>query len=210
LGRLDFLFTKPLRSADVLDYLKNATGITPKARRMTLEMVDRYHEETDPERYWQASSAVVRKQYLNAFQYGFALQQARAACELAPQLARYQTTLGAAQYRAGDYKQALKTLLKAEQLHAATAAVLALPPTLYTPALTALGQTEQLREAIPANLAFLTMTQHQLGQKEQATASLARLREATQKLEMSKNEETHSLLSEVEALLGAKGDKPAK
>jgi WD40 repeat protein/serine/threonine protein kinase len=206
LGRLDFLFAKPLRKADVLDYLKNAPGITPKARQMTLELVDRYHEETDPERYFQASSAVVRKPYLNAFQYGFALQQARTACEPAPKKARYQTTLGAAQYRAGDYKQALKTLMQAEQLHAATTAVLALPPTPFTPALTVLGPTEQLRQNIHTNLAFLAMTQHQLGQKEHAAASLARLREVTQKLELPKNEETHRLLDEVEALLGAKGD----
>src|SRR5262249_46652372 len=32
LGRLDFLFTKPLRKHDVVDYLKNATSITPQAR----------------------------------------------------------------------------------------------------------------------------------------------------------------------------------
>jgi WD40 repeat protein/serine/threonine protein kinase len=210
LGRLDFLFGKPLRKDDVVDYLKNAIDITPKARQTALELVDRYHEETDPEPYWQASNAVVSKPYLNAFQYSFALQQARAACEIAPQHARYQTTLGAAQYRAGDHKQALKTLKKAEQLHAATAAVLALPPTLYAPALTALGQSEQLRQTIPANQAFLAMAQHQLGQKEQAASSLARLREVTQRLEMPKNEEAHRLLSEVEALLGAKGDKPVK
>jgi WD40 repeat protein/serine/threonine protein kinase len=210
LGRLDFLFTKPLRKADVLDYLKNAIAITPQARQMALSLVERYREETDPERYHLASWVVARQPYLNAYQYHFALQQAAAACELAPGQCMYLTNLGAAQYRAGDYKQALDSLTKAEQLHAATAAVLALPPTLYAPALTALGQKEELRQTTLANLAFLAMTQHQLGQKEQAAASLARLREVTQRLEMSKNEETHRLLGEVEALLGAKGNGSAK
>jgi tetratricopeptide (TPR) repeat protein len=210
LGRLDFLFRKPLRKSDVLEYLKSATGITPQARQMALELVDRYHEETDPERFYQASSAVVHKTYLNSFQYGFALQQARAACELAPDQVRYWTTLGAAQYRAGKHKDALQTLTKADQLYSAAAAGLTLSAAWYLPALTARLQADQLRQTIPANLAFLTMTQHQLGQKEQAAANLARLREATQKLGMSKNEETHRLLGEVEALLGAKGDGSVK
>ncbi len=207
LGRLDFLFSKPLRKADVLDYLGNATGITPQARQMALALVDRYREETDPERYHQASWAVARQPYLNNFQYRFALQQAQTACQLAPGHGLYMTTLGAAQYRARDYKAALETLTKAEQLHRAMAAGLALPPTPYLALLTTLWQADQLRQAIAVNLAFLAMTQHHLGQKEQVQGTLARLREAVLQAQWNKDEESHHLVREAEGLIEEDGTK---
>jgi WD40 repeat protein len=110
LGRLEFLFRKPLCKADVLDYLRNAPPLRPQARQLALSLVDRCHEETDPERYHQASWALVRQPYLNAFQYRFALRQAETACRLAPERIQYQTALAAAQYRAGEYRRALGTL----------------------------------------------------------------------------------------------------
>ena len=84
LGLLDSLFAKPLRKADVIDYLQNAPTIRPRARQLALSLVDRYHEETNPETYHRESWALVRQPYLNAFQYRFALLQAEHACRLAP------------------------------------------------------------------------------------------------------------------------------
>jgi tetratricopeptide (TPR) repeat protein len=112
LGRLDFLFSKPLHKADVLNYLNNATGITPQVRQMALTLVDRYREENDPERYYQASWAVARQRYLNAFQYRFAFQQAETACQLAPEQGKYRTTLGVALYRNNQPKEAITALEK--------------------------------------------------------------------------------------------------
>jgi WD40 repeat protein len=182
LGRLDFLFTKPLRKTDVLDYLKNATGITPLARQMALSLVERYSEETDPERYHQASWAVARQPYLNAFQYRFALQQAEAACQLAPGQVKYQTALGAAQYRAGKYEEARETLKKASQADKDT----------------------------PAVLAFLAMAQHRLGTKEEAKAMLARLREAMKQERWAKDADGQGFLREVEELIGREGKEAKK
>src|SRR5262249_21350216 len=43
LGLLDSLFAKPLRKADVIDYLKNEPTIRPQARQLALPLVDGYH-----------------------------------------------------------------------------------------------------------------------------------------------------------------------
>jgi hypothetical protein len=204
LGLLNFLFTKPLRKADVLNYLHTSLAITQQTRQLALSLVDRYHEQTNPETYHRESWALVRQPYLNAFQYRFALLQAEHACRLAPDRQEYRMGLGAALYRAGRYSEALALLIQAEQMHRAAAAGLALWPTPYLPALTGLWQADQLRQAIAANLAFLALTHHRLGQATQAQAALARLREAVQQARFNKDEETHELLREAQAVLGAK------
>ena len=66
LGLLDSLFAKPLRKADVIDYLQNARTIRPRARQPALSLLEGYHEETNPETYHRSSWAVVRQPYLNA------------------------------------------------------------------------------------------------------------------------------------------------
>src|SRR5262249_18064966 len=80
LGLLDPLSAKPLRKADVIDYLQNSPTIRPPARQLALSLVDRYHEETDPETYHRESWALVRQPYLNDVQYRFARLQAEHAC----------------------------------------------------------------------------------------------------------------------------------
>ena len=52
--------------------------------QLALSLVGRYHEEKNPETYRQASWALVRRPYLNSFQYRFGLLQAEQACRLAP------------------------------------------------------------------------------------------------------------------------------
>ncbi|MCI0459441.1 MAG: hypothetical protein L0Z62_21030 [Gemmataceae bacterium] len=180
LGRLDFLFSKPLCQADVLEHLQSALLLHPQARQMALELVKHYRGETDPDRYHQASWAVVRQPYLNAFQYGFALQQAKAASQLAPDQAEYRTVLGVAQYRLGRYPDALATLTRPDRMSAGS----------------------------PAELAFLAMPQHRLGQTEQAQATLARFRETMRKLKWAQNGEAQAFLREAETLTGGKPAVP--
>src|SRR5262249_19047754 len=122
LGLLDFLFAKPLCKADVRQYMNSSPTIRPQARDLALSLLDRYHAETDPERYQQAAWTVVRQPYLNAFQYQSALRQAETACRLAPQRGLYLTALGMAQYRAGQYPAARATLAQADLLRRAGAA----------------------------------------------------------------------------------------
>ncbi len=181
LGILDFLFAKPLSKTDALEYVRNSPTLRPQARQLALALAERYREESDPDRFHRASREVVRRPYLNAVSYHFALRQAETACRLAPQQTEYPITLGMAQYRAGQYPQALATLTQAGQHHAKT---------------------------MPAALAFLAMTQHQLGQKVQALATFARLQALLGQPGWGNDEAARGLLHEAEMALGTGTGKP--
>src|SRR5262249_22128925 len=153
------------------EHLRTSQLIRREARTLALTLVDRYQEK-DPERYHQAAWAVVRQRYLNPFQYRFALRQAETACRLAPDRGKYLTTLGVAQYRVADYRSALKTLARADQFNKGT----------------------------PADLAFLALTHHQLGEKGPARDTLARLRELL-KPGAGANEESLAFRCEAESVI---------
>jgi eukaryotic-like serine/threonine-protein kinase len=174
LGLLDSLFARPLSKADVIDYLQSAATIRPRARKLALSLVDGYRDEDNPETYHQESWAVVRQPYLNALQYRFALLQAEHACRLAHDRQEYRTGLGAAQYRAGRFREAIATLEGAEPPH----------------------------KGSPAVLAFLAMAHYQLDQREQARADLACLRELLDQPRWAKDAETLDLVHEAQALVG--------
>jgi hypothetical protein len=182
LGLLRCLFDKPLCKEDVIKYVTTCPTITPQARKMALELAARYHEETDPERYHQASWAILRQTYLNAFQYRFAHCQAETAYRLAPEQAVYKTSLGVAQYRIGQYQEAVETLTRAGQAN----------------------------KGSPANLAFLAMAQYRLKQTSQAEVSLARLREMTKKPEWTGDEQACGFVREAEGLIEGKASDPKK
>src|SRR5262249_36638691 len=145
-----------------------------------LLLLPRYSEEADSERYHQAAWAIVRQPYFNAFQYHFALFQAKAACRLAPDKDLFLTTLGIAQYRNGKCQEALDTLTRAEQR----------------------------RKDMPANLAFLAMAQHRAGQHQDAATTLERLRQTMKKPEWTTNVEAHGFLREAETLLRSTAPAP--
>jgi hypothetical protein len=147
---------------------------------------------------------MIRRRYGNAFQSRFALRQAETARRLAPGQSKYLTTLGAAQYRAGQYPEARATLAQADRLHRTALASLALLARQFPQALVALWDAQPLREAIPANLAFLAMTHYQLGQKELAQAVLARLRGTLEKPEWAKHQEAQGFLREADTLVAGK------
>jgi hypothetical protein len=173
LGRLDFLFARPLPPADVVADLKDSAVLRPRAREIALSLVDRYREETDPEAYHRASWALVRQTYLNAFQYRFALLQAEHACRLLPGKGKYMTTLGAAYYRAGHDWETIETMEKADRLD----------------------------KDSPAALAFLAMAHHRLGRHDQARAVLARLRALLDEPHRAQGAEALDLMHAAEALI---------
>jgi hypothetical protein len=173
LGLLEFLFARPLRRAYVVEYLQSSPTITPAARQQALSLVEQYREEADPERFDQAARAVVRQRYFSPLQYRFALRQAETACRLAPEQGRYRTTLGVAQHRAGQDRDAVGTLSRADQLN----------------------------PGVPANLAFLALAQHRLGQEADAWATCARLREAMRRPEWAGDDEARAFLGESESVL---------
>jgi tetratricopeptide (TPR) repeat protein len=173
LGLLAFLYAKPLSKEHVLEFLNTSPTLRPQVRKLALTLSLRYQEEKDPERYHQAAWALLRQPYLNDIQYRYALRQSETACHLLPTDGPYRTALGIAQYRAGQYRQALATL----------------------------EQADPLRQAASAHLAFLAMTHHQLRHKEEARATLARLREIMKKTETTENEESQAFLREAERLM---------
>jgi hypothetical protein len=112
------------------------------------------------------------------FQYRFALRQAETACRLARDPGPDRTILGAAQYRAGKYADALATL----------------------------EETDRLRLGTPVGLAFLAMAQFRLQQNEQAQAALGRLRHTVQEPHRAKHGDVDGLLREAEALIQGTAD----
>jgi Flp pilus assembly protein TadD len=116
--------------------------------------------------------------------YALALRQAEAAVRLAAEDNSFLVTLGVAQYRAGRYADALATLTKSEKLNATK------------------------EGSRPLYLDFLAMTQHQLGKKDEAKATLARLREALKQERRKNDPEGADFLREAEGLIeGKAGDK---
>jgi tetratricopeptide (TPR) repeat protein len=114
---------------------------------------------------------------LTAEDYARALQDAEAGARLTPDDPAMLNTLGAAQYRAGLYPDALRTLLRSEELHR--------------------------RKGEPAleDDAFLAMTYHRLGKADEARSHLEKLRSALADPRHGVNAEHTELLREVERLI---------
>ena len=120
--------------------------------------------------------------------YRLALRKAEAACRVASDSATYRSTLGIAQYRLGDYDSAFATLRRADETYTAV---------------------EGSRH--PLGVAFIAMTLHQLGRKEDARAELERLRRLMQDERWANAAELKAFLGEAEALVlevSAAGDNP--
>jgi WD40 repeat protein len=171
LGLVHFYFARPLCREDVLMYLRHFPVTHPEARDKALALAQRFRESADPQVFHEAAWAIVRQPFSNPFQYGLALKQAETARRLAPAENRYRTTLGLAQYRAGNYAEAVTTLTEADKL----------------------------QKDVPANLAFLALSHLRLGQEEQAKSALARLQETLKKLDGPAKEEAMAFLREAEA-----------
>jgi WD40 repeat protein len=123
---------------------------------------------------------VVRQQGLDAEAYQEALRQAEEACRVEPDNGLYLNTLGVAQYRVGQYREALDTLTRSGRLN-----------------------WVRFLGAHPADVAFTALTQHRLGLGEQARETRARLRALVKERRWSADEEAKAFLREVEAELAA-------
>jgi WD40 repeat protein/serine/threonine protein kinase len=177
-GLLEFLFARPLRQADVIHYLRTAPSLSPQVRSLATALAERYREETEPQKNYDAAWPVIRHPYANVFTCRFALTQMTAACSRAPEMARYRLGLGIAQYRLGRFHKerfldALATLAKCDDNQ-------------------------------PATLAFLAMTQHQLGQRDQAGATLGSLRQLMKDPRFTADAEALDFLREAATLIEVK------
>jgi tetratricopeptide (TPR) repeat protein len=174
------LFAKPLLRSEVLAALRADASLREPVRQEALKLAETFPE--DARALNDASWAVVHQPGADAVAYQRALRQAEAACRLGPDNVYYLNTLGVAYYRMGKYQEALDTL----------------------------GQSDKLQqESIPEDLAFIAMAQHQLGQKEQARTTHARLRETMKQPQWAKKAEAQGFLREAEALLGSQRVQPS-
>jgi hypothetical protein len=201
LGLVEYLLSQPLPKTHAIQRIQDNKAISKEVRSQALAFVECFPEEQDPKRFDQASRKLVRQQHLCSHWYRQALVQAEAACRLAPEQVMYRTTLGFAQYRAVQYDESLATLAQVEPLHRRELARLAFLVTQLPHALVPLWQAQPHAQAVVATLAFRAMAYHQLGQKELAQATLARLREIAESPPGAQDEEKQALLREAEALL---------
>jgi hypothetical protein len=139
---------------ELLRSLQGDVTLSEPVREQALAFAKDYRE--NPARLNEASWLVVRGSWARPGSYALALRQAETACRHEPRTGLFVCTLGAAQYRNGQYAVALKTLTESEELN--------------TP-------LKGLRSHL-VDLAFLAMTHFQLGQQLDAAATLGRLREA--------------------------------
>jgi WD40 repeat protein/serine/threonine protein kinase len=160
---------------EVLRGLRSDATLDEPVRRRALRLTAHYRES--PARLNDASWPVARRAWARPGGHALALRQAEAACRQQPGNGGLLNTLGAAQYRNGQYAAALKTLTESEKLNAASGG-----------------------RARPEDLAFLAMTQYELGKKAEAAATLGRLHEALKSLPFDR--EVEELLREAEGLMG--------
>jgi uncharacterized protein HemY len=141
-------------------------------------MAERFPPQATPEALNNASWAVVRRPDVDAAAYQLALRQAEAARRQMPNDGNLLNTLGVGQYRLNQYPEALATLTGSAKLNA-----------------------PRYKGPHPADLAFLAMTYHRLGQPKQAWATLGQLRDRMKEPNFAKNEECQEFLREAAALL---------
>jgi tetratricopeptide (TPR) repeat protein len=163
---------------EVLATLGKNPALSKADREFALQVAQKHPENA--EQLNEAAWRVVKSCDAGKDAYAFALHHAEAAVRLAPHNRNFLTTLGISQYRAGRYADALVTLTKAEKLNTTT------------------------EDSDPTDLAFLAMAQHQLGKKDEANATLDRLRKVMQQSRWAKDAEAVSFLREAEELIEGK------
>jgi WD40 repeat protein len=172
------LFDALLFREKVADALRRDAALNEADRAFALSVAQTHSEHAGA---WNdAAWNVVKVRDSGEDAYTRALRYAEAAVHLAPEDGEYLNTLGVAQYRVGRYADALATLTKSEKLNATK------------------------EGSIPDDLAFLAMTQHQLGKKDEAKATLARLREVMKQPRWAQNAEAQGFLREAEQLIEGK------
>jgi WD40 repeat protein len=180
----DLFEQMPLRG-EVLARLRTMPGIGVFRRQEAITVAETYPEESS------ALDAVawelVKLPGGEMSGYRKALRYSEEASQLEPRNGILLTTLGVAYYRAGDYAQALDTLLRSDEIN----------------------KTEHSRAHV-ANLAFLAMTHQQLGRTKAAEAELQLLREQMKDPSSALGAQAQGFLREAEELLAkprAQGSK---
>jgi eukaryotic-like serine/threonine-protein kinase len=165
-------------SKDMTVKVWDAGPPSPEAIRLRREALLADDRREEARRRNDASWAVVAAQGRPTEAYVRALLDAEVAVRLAPDDGMILNTLGVARYRAGKFAEALDTLSRSNELNAAGGA-----------------------ESMPADLAFLAMAHHRLGQSTEARAMLEKLRVAMKQVKWKDDPESRGFFREAEALI---------
>jgi WD40 repeat protein/serine/threonine protein kinase len=182
-ANVDALFARGLFREEVLEALRKDPTLYEDDREFGLK-VAQAHEE-DGRGLLEAAWAVVKSPAGSKDAYVAALRRAEAlARRSAPNSTDLLKVLGVAQYRVGEYQNALNTLAQAEKRL----------------------DWAHPRD-LPAILAYLAMSYEQLGQTEQAQARLTRLREVVRAWRGADVAEIQGFLREAENLFAAMDER---
>jgi WD40 repeat protein len=187
------LFDRLIRKSAVLNHLRQDTNVEEELRAEALARAERH--EPDAVYLNTQSWMVVRDPNGSPEQYARALAQAEEACSLLPENGLARNTLGVAQYRMGNYEQAVETLVRSEPLNRDAAG-----------------------RSAPCDLAFLSMAQHRAGLNQQALATFDRLQRTMNAIypvgarpnaaQESTSEEDHAIFQEAGETIFGKGWTP--
>jgi len=191
----------PLFKDDVVERIRRDATVSDTVRQRALALAEYFR--LDPYRLRRAAWAVIRRSGLTAEEYREAFPWIEAASREHPDEGDHLVKLGVAQYRVGDYQKALATLQRVHDLipekdesekygrfygKVVDGELVEIAAEQADDESMELWNVPDLPEgmdlwAIPADLAFLAMTKHQLGQEDEARAHLQQLRDFVKALQ---------------------------
>jgi tetratricopeptide (TPR) repeat protein len=178
-----------LNKEAVFEYIRRDPSLTEDQRDQAMGIAEAIRQ--DPNLLNSASWYIVRQPAAKEADYEHALHLAETAIKLEPNNGYILNTLGVAQYRAGRFAEALKTLKSSDEINS------------REPRLDFRGERIGPPGPIPADLAFLAMASYRLGEKEEARAYLEQLRKAVAE-ETREPQAAEAFLREAEALIEGK------
>ncbi len=173
---VDMRFDELTFARDVIDSLHADETLDEATRSVALQIATTRGDNAF--RLSGESWDVVKTPNQSLEAYRLALRKAEAASRVVPDSATYRSTLGIAQYRLGDYANALATLTRAHETYIAAA-----------------GHQH------PRDAAFLAMALHKRGQTDDARKQLDRLRGLMQDDRWANEVELKAFLREAEKLI---------
>ncbi len=162
--------------ASVLERLRTLPDMSPNRRREAFAAAQSYPE--NPETLNNLAEELVKLPGCVMSDYRKAVSYSEGACQLEPKNRNYLNTLGVVYYRVGNFNKAQETLRRSDLIN-----------------------EKEYRGSHPADLAFLAMTQQQLGHAKDAQAELERLRKRMKDPRWAHDAEIQGFLREAEALL---------
>jgi WD40 repeat protein len=162
---------------DVINELQTDKTIAEPVRKIALQIAN-YRKRGEPNKLNGESWQVVSSPDSDPNAYQQALAKAEKAISLDPNDLNILNTLGVAQYRVGDYENAVATLTRCEK-----------------------SRADNHLEPAPENVAFLAMSLHKLDRADEAKAALERLRSLCKEEGFAEDQEAQAFLAEAEKLL---------